>query len=245
MFVRRHAADVGNLRALEDDSTEDPNRGAVIATQSVENIAGIVIPDTALVREVTEFIRDAENDLLFHHSRRVFLFGALQGRRRGLEPDLELLYVGAMFHDLGLTERYRTSDVRFEVDSANAAREFLVEHGVDKADADKVWLGIALHTTPGVPEFLEPEIALVTAGVETDVLGIGRDDLAPEALAAVTAAHPRPDFKQRILGAFNDGMKHRPQTTFGTCNADVLERFDPEFVRDNFVDTILTNTWPE
>jgi hypothetical protein len=216
-----------------------------MATQSVENIAGIVIPDTALVREVTEFIRGAENDLLFHHSRRVFFFGALQGRRLGLEPDLELLYVGAMFHDLGLTERYRASDVRFEVDSANASRDFLVEHGVDKADADKVWLGIALHTTPGVPEFLEPEIALVTAGVETDVLGIGRDDLAPEALAAVTAAHPRPDFKRRILGAFHDGMKHRPQTTFGTCNADVLERFDPEFVRDNFVDTILDNTWPE
>jgi len=214
--------------------------------QPIDTIAGIVIPDTPLVREATDFIRDAEDDLLFNHSRRVFLFGALQGRRRGLEPDLELLYVGAMFHDLGLTERYRTtSTVRFEVDSANAARDFLLDHGVDRADAAKVWLGIALHTTPGVPEFLEPEIALVTAGVETDVLGIGRDDLSTEALAAVTAAHPRPDFKQRILGAFNDGMKHRPQTTFGTCNADVLERFDPKFVRDNFVDTILNNTWPE
>ena len=150
-----------------------------------------------------------------------------------------------MFHDLGLTERYRTSMVRFEVDGANAARDFLLERGVDRAAADKVWLSIALHTTPGVPEFLESEIALVTAGVETDVLGIGRDDLSPEALAAVTAAHPRPDFKRRILSAFNDGMKHRPQTTSGTCNDDVLERFDPAFVRDNFVDTILNNTWPE
>ena len=150
-----------------------------------------------------------------------------------------------MFHDLGLTERYRMSMVRFEVDGANAARDFLLERGVDKADADRVWLSIALHTTPGVPEFLEPEIALVTAGVETDVLGIGRDDLSAEALAAVTAAHPRPDFKQRILSAFNDGMKHRPQTTSGTCNDDVLERFDRTFVRDNFVDTILNNSWPE
>ena len=96
-----------------------------------------------------------------------------------------------------------------------------------------------------MPEFRAPETALVTAGVETDVLGIGRDDLAPEDLAAVTAAHPRPDFKQQILAAFNEGMKHRPQTTFGTCNADVLERFDPAFVRENFVDTILGNTWPE
>ncbi len=216
-----------------------------MATQSIDTIADIAIPDTALVREITLFIRDAEDDLLFNHSRRVFLFGALQGHRRGLQPDLELLYAGAMFHDLGLTERYRTSTLRFEVDSANAARDFLMQHGVDKAEADKVWLAIALHTTPGVPEFLEPEIALVTAGVETDVLGIGRDDLSAEALAAVTAAHPRPEFKQRILAAFNDGMKHRPHSTFGTVNADVLAHFDPTFVRDDFVDIILNSSWPE
>jgi hypothetical protein len=216
-----------------------------MVTQPIESIADIVVPDTPLVREITEYIRDAEDDLLFDHSRRVFLFGALQGRRRGLEPNLELLYAGAMFHDLGLTERYRTSTLRFEVDSANAARDFLVQRGVDKADADKVWLAIALHTTPGIPEFLEAEIALVTAGVETDVLGIGRDDLSPEALEAVTAAHPRPEFKRRILAAFNDGMKHRPHSTFGTVNADVLAHFDPTFVRDNFVDIILGNTWPE
>jgi HD superfamily phosphodiesterase len=210
-----------------------------------ESIAGIDIPDTSLVRAITAHIRDAEDDLLFNHSRRVFIFGALQGRRRGLQPDLELLYAGAMFHDIGLTERYRNSVLRFEVDGANAARDFLLEHGIAEADAAKVWLGIALHTTPGVPEFLAPETALVTAGVETDVLGIGRDDLAAEALEAVTAAHPRPDFKRQILSAFNEGMKHRPQTTFGTCNADVLERFDPTFVRDNFVDIILANSWPE
>lgn len=216
-----------------------------MVTQPVESIADIVVPDTPLVRDITELIRDAEDDLLFDHSRRVFLFGALQGRRRGLQPNLELLYAGAMFHDLGLTERYRTSNLRFEVDSANAARAFLLEQGVDQVDADKVWLSIALHTTPGIPEFLGPEIALVTAGVETDVLGIGRDDLSPESLAAVTAAHPRPDFKRRILAAFNDGMKHRPHSTFGTVNADVLQHFDPPFRRDNFVEIILNNTWPE
>jgi hypothetical protein len=57
----------------------------------------------------------------------VFLFGALQGRRRGLRPDLELLCAGVMFHDIGLTEPYRTSMLRFEVDGANAARDFLLE----------------------------------------------------------------------------------------------------------------------
>ena len=121
----------------------------------------------------------------------------------------------------------------------------VVERGVDDAAARKVWLGIALHTTPGVPEFLDPEIALVTAGVETDVLGIGRDDLSEEALAAVTAAHPRPDFKRRILRAFTIGNVHRPHSTFGNVNADVLEHFDESFVREDFVDIIMNNKWPE
>jgi len=212
---------------------------------STQHVAGIVIPDTPLVREITEYIRDTEDELLFNHSRRVFLFGALQGHRRGLQPEPELLYAGAMFHDIGLTQGYRTSMFRFEVDGANAARDFLLERGVDEAAARKVWLSIALHTTPGVPEFLEPEIALVTAGVETDVLGIGRDDLSAEAIEAVTAAHPRPDFKNRILRAFTDGMKPRPRSTFGTVNADVLQHFDDSFVRDDFVEIIRSNSWPE
>jgi hypothetical protein len=215
-------------------------------TELVDTVAGITVPDTALTRSVTDFIRAAEDDVLFNHSRRVFFFGALQGRRRNLAPELELLYVGAMFHDIGLTEPYRTSSsLRFEVDGANAARDFLLQHGIDEGEARRVWLSIALHTTPGVPEFLEPEIALVTAGVETDVLGIGRDDLSPEALSAVTAAHPRPDFKHKILQAFTVGMKHRPRTTFGTMNADVLAHFDPSFVRDDFVSTIFHSSWPE
>ncbi|BCZ20462.1 HD domain-containing protein [Mycobacterium senriense] len=216
-----------------------------MTTSSIDTVAGIDVPDSALAREATEFIRDTEDELLFNHSRRVFFFGALQGQRRGLKPDAELLYVGAMFHDLGLTERYRDSQVRFEVDGADAARDFLTARGVDEADAAKVWLGIALHTTPGVPDFLAPEVALLQAGVEVDVVGVGREQLAPEALAAVTAAHPRPQFKQRILAAFNDGMKHRPRTTDGTMNADVLAHFEPTFERVDFVDKILHNSWPD
>lgn len=204
-----------------------------------------LIPDTPLVRDITAYIRDTEDELLFNHSRRVFLFGALHGQRRALQPDLEMLYAGAMFHDVGLTEGYRTSTLRFEVDGANAALDFLLERGVDEAAARRVWLAIALHTTPGIPEYLEPEIALVTAGVETDVLGIGRDLLPAEVIQDVTGAHPRPDFKNRILRAFTDGMKHRPRTTFGTVNADVLAHFDKSFVRDDFVEIIRTNSWPE
>lgn len=208
-------------------------------------IAGITIPDTALVRDATDLVRAATDDLIFDHSRRVFLFGALQGVRRNLRPDLELLYVGALFHDLGLTATYGTDHLRFEVDGANVARTFLLEHGCSMPDATKVWTAIALHTTPGVPAFMDPEIALVTAGVETDVLGIGYADLDQESIRAVTDAHPRPDFKRRILEAFTQGNIRRPETTFGNVNADVLARFDPEFERTDFVDIIESSPWPE
>ena len=212
---------------------------------TTHTIAGIAIPDTQLVRDTTEFIRDVEDDLLFDHSRRVFLFGAQRGRQLGLDPDLELLYVGAMFHDIGLTSNFRDSKLRFEVDGANAAEKFLRDHGLDDAAVHKVWLAIALHTTPGVPEFLDPEIALVTAGVETDVLGLHLDRLPDGARDAIVAAHPRPDFKRRILQAFTDGTKHRPESTQGTVNADVLAHYDPTFVREDFVEVILNNDWPE
>jgi hypothetical protein len=210
-----------------------------------ETIAGIAIPDSPLVRDVTAYIRDTEDDLLYHHSRRVFLFGALQGQLHGLRADPELLYTGAMFHDLGLTSGFRDSQLRFEVDGAEAARDFLLQRGVGADDALTVWLGIALHTTPGVAEFLDPVVTLVSAGVRTDVVGIGFHDLTDEQRAAVTAAHPRPDFKRRILHAFAEGTAHRPQTTYGTINADVLAHSLDGFVRDDFVQRILENPWPE
>jgi hypothetical protein len=210
-----------------------------------EKIAGVDIPDSALAREATELVRQAASPLLFDHSRRVYLFGTLQGRRLGLRADPELLYVGAMFHDLGLTETYRRTDQRFELDGADEASRFLASHNVPEPDIRKVWEGIALHTTPEVPYRLEPEVALVTAGVETDVLGIDYGELAEQDIAAVVAAHPRPDFKRRILEAFTEGFKDRPDTTFGTVNADVLEHFVPGFRHLDFVEVIRNSAWPE
>jgi len=208
-------------------------------------IAGITIPDSRLASDAAEYVREAEPDLLFHHSLRVFLFGSLKGRVRGIEPDPELLFVGALFHDLGLTPRYGTSAQRFEMDGADAAREFLLEHGASATDARSVWLAIALHTTPAITDHLEPEIALVTAGVETDVLGFGLDELDAADIAAITAAHPRPGFKGEILAAFTEGMRHRPDSTFGTMNDDVLAHFVPGFERSDFVDIIRNSPWPE
>ncbi|MGW0224799.1 HD domain-containing protein [Streptomyces tendae] len=208
-------------------------------------VAGISVPDTKLARTATELIRDTTSDLVYHHSRRVFWFGSLQGRNRGLSFDAELLYIGAMFHDVGLSESSRTSGRRFEVDGADEARRFLQSHNVPEDSIRRVWTAIALHTTPGIPEFMEPEVALVTAGVEYDVLGIGYEDIAPGDREGITRLHPRPNFKKNILQAFTEGIAPKPETTFGNVKADVLERFSPGYQRENFVDIIEKSAWPE
>ncbi|WP_371405561.1 HD domain-containing protein [Kribbella sp. NBC_00662] len=209
----------------------------------IETIAGVRIPDSTLAREATELVREVASPLLFDHSRRVFLFGALRGK--DLEYDAELLYVGAMFHDLGLTERYRRTDQRFEIDGADEARRFLHQHGITGESADRVWTAIALHTTPEIPLHLPAEIALVTRGVELDVLGLGYDAITDAQRDAVTAAHPRPDFKNRILEAFTEGIQDRPATTFGNVKSDVLEHFVPGYHHTDFVDVIKNSPWPE
>jgi hypothetical protein len=134
------------------------------------SIGGVRIPDSKLAQAATELVRDTESDLLFHHSTRVYYFGALAGQRQNLKFDSELLYIGAMFHDMGLTKEYSSATERFEVDGANAARDFLRQHGIDEKSIEIVWDAIALHTTPGIPKHKKPEVALVTAGVDMDVL---------------------------------------------------------------------------
>jgi hypothetical protein len=207
--------------------------------------AGVIVPDTKVARDATELVRESATDLVYHHSRRVFFFGSLQGRNRGLSFDPESLYVGAMFHDLGLNEQFRGSGRRFEVDSADEARRFLQAHGMPEDSIRRVWTAIALHTTPAIPQFMEPEVALVSAGVELDVVGIGYHDIADADRAEITALHPRPDFKRRILRAFTEGIAPKPDTTFGNIKADVLERFVPGYQRANFVDLVEGSDWPD
>jgi hypothetical protein len=206
-----------------------------------EVIAGIRVPDSKLALDATDVLREHGTPLLLAHSLRVYLFGAIRGRNRGLTFDHELLYLGAVFHDLGLTPKYRSQDHRFEVDSANAAREFLRANRVDDATVEVVWDAIALHTTPEIPWHKRAEIALVTGGVEADVLGDGLGEIPEGERDAVLAAFPRINFKQGIVQAFADGFAHKPVTTFGTMNSDVLERRLPGYRRPNFCDLIAAN----
>ena len=204
----------------------------------------VAVPDSKLAQEVTQLIRDTESDLLFNHSTRVYLWGALTGHRKKLSFDRELLYVGAMFHDMGLTPKHSSAADRFEVDGANSAREFLRQHRISQQDIDTVWTSIALHTTPGIPQYMHPVVALLTNGVEMDVLGIAYSDFSDADRQAIVDAYPRTEhFKEDIIQAFYDGIKHKPQTTFGNVKADVLADKDVTFKRANFCSVIRDSQW--
>ncbi|MFE3573343.1 HD domain-containing protein [Lysinibacillus sp. NPDC059133] len=209
------------------------------------NIAGIKIPDSRLALEAQDILKEHGSELLWNHSNRVYLFGALQGKKAQRKYDEELLYVSALFHDLGLTKQFSSIDKRFEVDGANAARHFLAHHHIDDASIQLVWDAIALHTTIGVAEHKENEVALLYAGVGLDVMGDGYHDLTNEERNEIINAFPRNQFKQKILPAFFEGFKHKPETTFGNIKSDVCALFIPNYKSKNFCDCVLHSPWSE
>ena len=209
-----------------------------------ETIAGVEVPDTAAVAEATRLVQETTTPLIYHHSRRVFFFGQIHAHRLGVKPDPELLYLAAMFHDTGLVTPFSDAEQRFEVDGADHGRKFLLDRGFSTAAAETVWTAIALHTTPGIPDRMGPEIATTYLGVLTDVLGFGLDGLHTDQVTEILAIHPRGDFKNEFLSAYFDGFKNRPETTNGTVNSDVLEHFIPGFRRTTTVERIIGSAWP-
>lgn len=209
------------------------------------NVAGIQIPDSKLAVEATELLLDHGTEFLYNHSLRVFLFASLNGKRNSLDFDTELLYISSVFHDLGLTKTYSSPDLRFEVDGANAARNFLASHGLPKEAQRLVWDTIALHTTIGIAEHKENEVALMYSGVGLDVMGEGYENLSNEQREEIIAAFPRTDFKKKIIPTFFSGFEHKTETTFGNIKADVCAFMIPNFHRKNFCDCIHHSPWSE
>ncbi|UWU90969.1 HD domain-containing protein [Bradyrhizobium sp. CB1015] len=223
--------------------TVTPNVAKAVPN-AVDDILGVRIPDSKLARDAAQVIRDTETDLLFQHSMRVYYWAALAGKRKGLTFDPELLYVAAMFHDYGLTAGYGESHLRYEVDGANAAREFLRSHGISEADGQRVWLAIALHTTNGISPHMEPTAALLAEAANMDLVGAGFDDFTAEQRSAIEAAYPRPpQFAEGFLQTLYDSLKHRPETTQGTGLADVMAYKDPGFRRRDFSNLMRKSRW--
>jgi HD domain len=207
--------------------------------------SALVIPDSQLAKEATDLLRRYSTDLLINHSIRVYLFAAEQGREQKLRFDPELLYVAAAFHDFGLIKKFSSQNERFEVDGANAARQFLTAHNIPEEEVQTVWDAIALHTTPGVTQYMRPETALLNSGVALDVLGHGFDQFPSQLRDEIVAKYPRKNFKESFLQAYFGGFAHKPDTTFGTVNAGICERFIPGYKSPNAVDSMSASPFPD
>jgi hypothetical protein len=212
----------------------------------MSNLASsLVIPDSLLAKEATDILREHSTELLINHSIRVYLFAAEQGHQKQLRFDPELLYVAAAFHDLGLIKKFSSQNERFEVDGANAARQFLNAHNISEDQVQTVWEAIALHTTPGIPPYMRPEVALLNSGVLLDVLGVGFDRFPAELREEIVARYPRINFKQGFIQEYFAGFAHKPATTYGTVNAGICERLIPGYKSPNACDAIAASPFPD
>jgi hypothetical protein len=205
----------------------------------------LAIPDSRLAKEAMGILREHSTDLLFNHSVRVFLFAAEQGRQRKIRFDAELLFIAAAFHDLGLIKTFSSENERFEVDGANAARQFLSAHDVPEDQVQAVWQAIALHTTPGITHHMRSEVALLYTGVGLDVLGRGIDRFPSDLREQIVAKYPRTHFKEAFIKAYFAGFAHKPHTTYGTVNSGVCERYIPGYEVPNACDLIAGSPFPD
>lgn len=213
--------------------------------QKLKTVAGIAIPDSTIAAHATELLLEHGTEFIYNHSLRVFLFASLHAQRNKLVHDGELLYVASIFHDLGLVPHYSSRDLRFEVDGANAARDFLESYGLPKDKLQLVWDTIALHTTIGIAEHKENEVALMYSGVGLDVMGEGYEHLSAIHREEILKAFPRTGFKKEIIPAFFKGFEHKTETTFGNIKADVCAFMMPDFKRKDFCSCILHSPWQE
>lgn len=164
----------------------------------MKEVAGIKIPDSSLAGAATTLAREASPDFLFNHALRTYVLGAMAGARLNMAFDPELLYISAILHDLGLTQSGEGAE-RFEIDGADAARDFCVKHNVAPEKAERVWDAIALHTTVGIPPRKSSEAALIQIGAGTDVFGFGAELISMSDIQRVMSEIPRHSFSKRFL----------------------------------------------
>jgi hypothetical protein len=156
------------------------------------------IPDSAIARESEELCRESSSPMLFNHSFRTYAWGMILGRRDGLKPDIELLYVGAMLHDLALTDRFRDCNPMpcFGARAGILASDWTGERGWDERRRSTVANAISLHLNAKVAEEHGPEARLLQAGAGLDVVGLRHWEVHPATVEAVLARYPRENMKR-------------------------------------------------
>lgn len=206
----------------------------------MKEIAGVRLPDSLLCQAATQFAQRVSEPFLFHHVMRSYVYAELIGQRRKASYDREVLYVATVLHDLGLTA-VAPVRARFEIEGADAAKEFLARHGMDDRTTDLVWDAIALHTTSEIPLRKRPEVALCHLGIASDFRGLPAD-VGPE--ARVLDVYPELDLKEGLLEALVGLYRRNPAASNSHAVADACERRVPGFRRFNLCDVLAAKTTP-
>jgi hypothetical protein len=218
-----------------------PSAGRAVATRL---LAGVVVPDTLLITRAIEYARGHSEPYLFNHVMRSWLFAVSLAQLKQVAHDAEVLAVATLLHDLGL-ERAFSGPLRFEVEGANAAREFARDEGLDERRAQLIWDGVALNSTPSIGLYKESEVSLCTSGIGLDWGGFGYEALPATQIAEVIGAFPRLDMKQRFTNAVCSIVETRPATTYDNFARDFGERFVPGYKRPSTVDFLLNSQFRE
>lgn len=213
-------------------------------TSAARVIAGVTVPDTPLISRAIEFAREHSEPYLFNHVMRSWLFAVSLAKIRQAEYDVEVLAVTTLLHDLGLGKAFQ-GPLRFEVEGANAAREFAVREGLDRRRAQLIWDGVALNSTVSIALYKEVEVALCTAGIGLDWGGFGYEQLGEAQIAAIVDAFPRLEMKRRFTEDVCCVVKARPGTTFDNFARDFGERFVPGYTRPSIVDFLHNSPFRE
>lgn len=208
------------------------------APLDTRRLAGVDVADTPVVERAFCFARANHEPWLFNHVVRSWLFATLIGKKEDLEYDPEVLAVITLLHDLGLSDTFQ-GPLRFEVEGANAAREFAHGAGFDARRCQLVWDGVALNSTPSIGRYKEIEVALSQRGVGVDWGGWESELIAPAQMAAILLEYPRQDMKRCFSHAVCGIAQSRPQTTFDNFARDFGERFVPGYKAPSSVDALF------
>ncbi|MCF5664777.1 HD domain-containing protein [Pseudomonas marginalis] len=200
-------------------------------------IGGFSAPDSELARKASALVKRVHTKPLLHHVHRTWWFAEFLGQQRGQKYDSEVVYLAALLHDLGLTAEF-AADQRFEVDGADAASRFLQANGYAESKAELVWDAIALHSSAGIADRKQPEIALIYLGAHVDVMGLNIEQITPSLIEDTLVLYPRIGMKAAFTLAVAEVARKKPFTAIGTGLADVGRRHIHGFDCPNVCDLI-------
>ena len=207
-------------------------------------VAGVSVPDTAMITGALEYAQRLSEPYLFNHAMRSWLFAARIGQLKNIDCDQEVVAVGTILHDVGLTAGVSGPN-RFEVNGADAARSFIKERGFSDHRSQLIWDLVALNSTPSIALHKEAEVALGTMGIGLDWGGFGLEVIPSAEIAEIVGAFPRLKMKHEFAETCRHLVTRRPETSYDNFLRDFGERFVPGYRPMSTVDLLLNAPFEE